>query len=1098
MLLRGNELDKAMKDAETESKTVTKDERDFLAACLRVREREQREKRGNLWIRILAIGATIALIATIYFAYQTKRAQESAEESSASEASVKATATVEALASGSQIQALKEKALVETLAKEARDALGQDDTRKLGQLLAVEAFNRNSDDREILAEGADILPIVFQALFDSASRGNDLRLGAPFSSAAFSPDVDGKWLVVDNTLLNLQDVQSSPLTNTGEILQSTIRSDGEVVSIVQNSGSSSIGQSPYTVYIQNTSSQVKEQIPLNVPDSAYAATDINLSEDGHWVSMAYGLKPNSISPNAIRAGGVQLLNIQSPSPELRRVSVQSLRALGVDTAQDGAKMAVVDDAAHLYLWKGDKNDTFLISGTDYSLSIDFTLSDEFIHGVFLGKSGKGLQFSPDGQWLAVLTKSGFQIFDTNANLKSKTQIPIPAGEITTGFLFSPDSKYLIYVTNDYSDCFDFYYNYLDSYEYLSYYQYYEVSDDYGCNPSTSVSRWSLVDPNQKPQKIFENKTTEITAMNISNDGRLVIGDEAGYIRYGNLSEDLSDPKHVTNVHNGKVVNILVGPDNKAIVSAGEKDGTKLWKITDNESDAIIVHRTFNATTNVIRSESNGEDVLIIGGTDSQTGKGAVDIFPDLQNPVPLKESLFNSKEDGNLRTIAISEQWIAAGRKYQKYYSGDSYFLDIWNRQSTDANAPPVSVQLPSEVSSLAFSSDGTRLAMATTKGNLLWVTITDLTTTVTATPTSEASTSGTPSPTPPQMKQLNSNPMDIQNLVFVQNDKYLIGAGTTGVHIWDMSGSEEIELPNAVYPIEISANQKWLATDGTDGTIHLYNLEDIFSSPTIIPKSAAVTRLSFSDDEAWLAVAINTGKVLVYELGTISTYPVKATYTFQGAPSDMTWLEFSPSQAKGKWLVASGRYDYAAYLWNMENSQGDPVILQGHTGTIVYAGFTKDGKQIITAATDETLRFWSMDPERLRDTTCTYAERNLFPEEWKHYQIPGELQETCKGFDYGLEQEQLIAMTDFTPTPYPTAALYYHPTNTPIPTPTPVGDTILYTVKDNDTLGGIALMFYGTFDTSTLVADNNIANVNIIVPGQVLKIRVTSTPPPP
>src|SRR5262249_26091698 len=113
MLLRGKELEQAIQ--ESQAKTISRDEADFLNACRKAREREQREKRGNLWIRILAISATVALFATIYFAYQNGRAQRQVQVSSESEASVKATATVKAKEQGIQIEALQEKELIQTL-----------------------------------------------------------------------------------------------------------------------------------------------------------------------------------------------------------------------------------------------------------------------------------------------------------------------------------------------------------------------------------------------------------------------------------------------------------------------------------------------------------------------------------------------------------------------------------------------------------------------------------------------------------------------------------------------------------------------------------------------------------------------------------------------------------------------------------------------------------------------------------------------------------------------------------------------------------------------------------------------------------------------
>jgi LysM repeat protein len=67
--------------------------------------------------------------------------------------------------------------------------------------------------------------------------------------------------------------------------------------------------------------------------------------------------------------------------------------------------------------------------------------------------------------------------------------------------------------------------------------------------------------------------------------------------------------------------------------------------------------------------------------------------------------------------------------------------------------------------------------------------------------------------------------------------------------------------------------------------------------------------------------------------------------------------------------------------------------------------------------------------------------------------------------------------------------------TAAPQPTATPV-ETITYTVKSGDTLGQIALRFGTTYQTIALL--NNLANPDVIYPGQVLIIRQGTVNPTP
>lgn len=1105
MLLRGNELDLAEQEQrkkESESKTIPKIEQDFLAACLRLRARERRERRGNILLRVLAVGMATALIATVYFAYQTIKAQQAtlqAQQEMQEAFQANATNTAIIVAAQATIGGLQEeneqtraRETANDLAKKARISLRDLATRKLGRLLAVQAFLINKKAGE-----GKILPVVYQALFESAGLGNDIPMEGSFLFAAFNPDFTTNALIVDNEMWNVEDVQQYPLVDTGKVVAGTFRSGGEAVIITENTSSLLGNQSPYTVYIRDIKNQNIRQLSLALPESAYVATDISLSDNGNWILLGYGLKPNSDSTPTITTGGIQLWDIQNLSSNPVRLSVQdSTRVLAVALDPVGESFALVDDLRHLYLWSGNKSDTFKFLGIIDALNIDATLDDDFLNGVYLGESGKGLQFSPDGRRLAVLTKQGIQIFDTSNSFRALPRIRLPDYTIVTGYVFSSDGSYLIYATNSYSDCRDFYYNYLFNYEYLSYVDYYAYSDYYNCNPVTSVNRWSLSDPNPKPSPVLENTISEITAMSINISGGLAIGDKAGYVWVKEVAGELDGSIYFNNVHDSQVVNILSGPDNKMVLSTGEKDGTRLWKIAEIEQNAITSVPTYNTTTQVIRNKNQDEDLLVVGGVSTIRNMAAIQIYSTKQDTLISNELRFDSVTSGRLNALALGERWVVAGRTEQGYYSNNvQYYLDIWDRSSaTFPEAKPITFTLDSQVSSLKFDQTGMLLAVATEGGDVWLDTLTNLDERAIGDVPTPATPGNEDSSAIPQFlpeRNLQNTLKDVQAITFVQNGKYLIAASTQGVHLWNLSDFQEYELQNAIYPIHISGDQKWLATTSLDGSVRLYGLENIFSSPIVIPNNIPVTQYAFSDDSSLLAVAVKTGKVLVYDL-SIPRFPILPDYILNGRVSEDTQFEFSPSSAIGRWLVASG--GNSVYLWNLENPQDDPIILQGHTGKVIYAGFSQDGKQIITAAADRTIRFWSMDPETLADTACAYAERNLLPKEWKDY-IAGTIQETCPKFEYGLITEENVA--EFSPTPQATIRPYQTPMPTPTSTPVPLGDIIEYKVKEGDTLLAIAGHF--NVDLAMLLQDNIdiITDKNNIYPGQILKIRVVPTPTP-
>lgn len=1063
MLLRGHDLEQAKLEAE--SKTITRDERDFLSACIKAYDRERGEKRRNRLVQILAILAFILFFAAASSAIQANNQTKAAKTALYNAESSAATATI-ALGEAKHEKARADSASgfreADRLALEAQSALGQ--TVSLGQLLAVEAYRVNSkavEDNQVNSEAGEILTGVYQVLFDSVGKGYDKNLGSgTFSYAAFGTGANEHWLILDNILWDLQDVQSFRLVDTDKILQSAFRSDEQVAIVTGETGYYSDGGN---VYIKDKTNRIKNQFTLTVPESTYI-TDIKLSGNGKWVAAAYSRR-YSYGSSSETNGFVQLWDTTNSSPAPKRLPIQSQSVDHVAIAQDGTKLAAVDDdKGLLYVWLDQSNRVYAAQ-----------LNSGYAIGTMTGKAGNGLQFSRDGRWLAVLTEKGIQIYDMNS-LYSFI-IPLNEGDNVSGFLFSPDSDSLIYVTSNYQYCENYYYK-----------------DD--CIPAASVFHRSLANTsNQADKSFFTDADANITAMDIGDNGIFVIGDSAGYVRTWNLGQDLGDPSFVVVAHAGKVASILAGSDNETIVSSGEKDGTRLWKLTETVSPAIVVHRTSYTMSNLIRTPDGSS--LIVGGVfnKANTPYLATRVFSNLESPTSINELPLYSSQ-GSLQAFAMSSQWIAAARMVSLRNSDTvSHFLDLWDLNSADSTTPPITVPTSLEIKTMAFAQNGSQLGIATANGEVWIDSLNDLKNRNEAlTPISnnmrDESTSNNVQI--PFGTELPNGLTDIQSLIFAGNDRYLIGASTMGVHVWDMEDQTEYEIKNSIFPARISPDQKWMVTASSTNAFHQYNVEGILSSdPTIIYTDAVVTNFAFSSDGDWLAVAIKSGKVQIYAMPiTKQSEPV---YSLQG-PSSVTSLEFSSAQSTKKWLVASsGNY---AYLWNIDKSEAgtktqndNPITLQGQRGNLVYAGFTNDGKWIITAAGDQTLRFWSMEPEKLLEAICTYANRNLTPVEWKLL-FEGERHKTCLNFP--LEEEAASLVASPTSIPGPIISVFY----TVTPTPTPAEIFADYKVQTGDNLGLISLKF--GVSLQTLMEDNGIVNSNLITAGQVLKIRTANIPTQP
>jgi WD40 repeat protein len=71
---------------------------------------------------------------------------------------------------------------------------------------------------------------------------------------------------------------------------------------------------------------------------------------------------------------------------------------------------------------------------------------------------------------------------------------------------------------------------------------------------------------------------------------------------------------------------------------------------------------------------------------------------------------------------------------------------------------------------------------------------------------------------------------------------------------------------------------------------------------------------------------------------------------------------------------------DRTARVWNADGA-GTPVVLRGHQEEVAAAAFTPDGRHILTASKDGTVRRWEATVEGLRRRLAQVAGGGLPPE---------------------------------------------------------------------------------------------------------------------
>ncbi len=221
-------------------------------------------------------------------------------------------------------------------------------------------------------------------------------------------------------------------------------------------------------------------------------------------------------------------------------------------------------------------------------------------------------------------------------------------------------------------------------------------------------------------------------------------------------------------------------------------------------------------------------------------------------------------------------------------------------------------------------------------------------------------------------VKAVVFHPLPQQDKRFARGEWLLASAGDDKrIILWsqkndgtlDFEKKDEWEAPGKVKALAVSLDGKYLASGGTDKDITLWDAETGNKLPySFKGHEGTISGLAFSPDGKYLASASYDNTAILWDVKT-----GKVLQILDKHDDHVQKVAFS---SNGK-LLATSSSDTTVRLWKVDfdskkvDSKGKRLlvsplhVLRGHKNTVFSVGFVAEGRYLVSASRDRTLRLW-------------------------------------------------------------------------------------------------------------------------------------------
>jgi WD40 repeat protein/Tfp pilus assembly protein PilF len=347
------------------------------------------------------------------------------------------------------------------------------------------------------------------------------------------------------------------------------------------------------------------------------------------------------------------------------------------------------------------------------------------------------------------------------------------------------------------------------------------------------------------------------------------------------------------------------------------------------------------------------------------------------------------KHSGEVKALTFSDD----GKSFATgSTTGELWISPTEPKQEKDAADSPIALpKAESEITGLAFSKDGARLAaVSKVEGLRVWDVAAKKTSFEVPRPAQPVTAFASAAPRERVafgtaegkivvadiaackiIAELEQSGGPIRDLAFSQNAQRLAAACHGGVtRVWDLETGKpiggEIRQKGSVLTVDFPWDDAYVITGGDDKKVHLWKLPDGTEPIPAADCKTTVLKVRLSPEGSRVAAMLDDGSVKFYDA-------VKATELPYEVREDQKFNDISWSRTGLR--IATAANGNQATIWSARDGNRWGEIMN-HESPVLTIAYSVDGKLLGTGSADGNARIWRMDGGKAMPTVRTHHAR--------------------------------------------------------------------------------------------------------------------------